>query len=168
MSMQVSIFVSAMKIVFAVIGKTSEPFIREGSALFAKRLGHYHAFDQLELPDVKGGGKLTPQALKEAEEQVFRKYFQPGDWIILLDEKGKEYSSRGFAQQIQKWMNAGPKRLVFVVGGAFGFSPGMYELANGKLSMSKMTTSHQLIRVVFLEQLYRAMTILNNEPYHND
>ena len=88
--------------------------------------------------------------------------------MVLLDEKGKRYTSRGFAQQMQKWMNAGPKRLVFIVGGAFGFSPKMYEKANGLLSMSEMTTSHQLIRVVFLEQIYRAFTILNNEPYHND
>jgi len=157
-----------MKIVFTVIGKTSEPFLREGAQLFAGRLKHYISFEYAELPDVKGGGKLNPQALKEAEADVFLKFFQPGDTIVLLDEKGKEYHSRGFATQLQKWMNAGPKRLVFVVGGAFGFSDRMYAAAQSKLSMSKMTTSHQLIRVVFLEQLYRGMTILNNEPYHND
>lgn len=166
--MQVSIFVGHMKIVFTVIGKTSEPFLREGAQLFAGRLKHYISFEYAELPDVKGGGKLSPQALKEAEADVFLKFFQPGDTIVLLDEKGKEYHSRGFATQLQKWMNAGPKRLVFVVGGAFGFSDRIHAAAQSKLSMSKMTTSHQLIRVVFLEQLYRGMTILNNEPYHND
>ena len=92
----------------------------------------------------------------------------PGDRLILLDENGKQYSSRDFASQVQKWMNSGPKRLVFVVGGAFGFSAEMYAIAEGKLSLSPMTTSHQLVRVLFLEQLYRAFTILNNEPYHND
>ena len=129
---------------------------------------HYISLEYAELSDVKGGGKLSPHALKEAEAEVFLKFFQPGDAIVLLDEKGKEYHSRGFAAQIQKWMNAGPKRLVFVVGGAFGFSERLYTAAQSKLSMSKMTTSHQLIRVVFLEQLYRGMTLLNNEPYHND
>ena len=157
-----------MKIVFTVIGKTSEPFIWEGIQLFAGRLKHYISLEYAELSDVKGGGKLSPHALKEAEAEVFLKFFQPGDAIVLLDEKGKEYHSRGFAAQIQKWMNAGPKRLGFVVGGAFGFSERLYTAAQSKLSMSKMTTSHQLIRVVFLEQLYRGMTLLNNEPYHND
>lgn len=157
-----------MKIVFTVIGKTSEPFIREGIQLFAGRLKHYISLEYAELSDVKGRGKLSPHALKEAEAEVFLKFFQPGDAIVLLDEKGKEYHSRGFAAQIQKWMNAGPKRLVFVVGGAFGFSERLHTAAQSKLSMSKMTTSHQLIRVVFLEQLYRGMTLLNNEPYHND
>lgn len=132
------------------------------------RLKHYAKFETVVVPDVKGGGKLAPGPLKEAEAAAFEKFFQPGDAIVLLDENGKSYDSRGFAGQLQKWMNAGPKRLVFVVGGAFGFAPATYERAQAKLSMSPMTTSHQLIRVVFLEQLYRAFTILNNEPYHND
>lgn len=166
--MQVSIFVVAMKIVFAVIGKTSEPYIAEGMGTFEKRLGHYAGYETVVVPDVKGGGKLSPEALKLAEGQAFEKILKPGDHVVLLDEKGKTYTSRGFADQMQKWMNQGPKRLVFIVGGAFGFSPQMYALAHAKLSMSSMTTSHQLIRVVFLEQLYRAHTILNNEPYHND
>lgn len=157
-----------MKIVFLVIGKTSERYLSEGMAQFESRLKHYSPFETIVVPDIKGGGKRTTEVLKELEFEAFRKHFQPGDWMVLLDEKGKRYTSRGFAQQMQKWMNAGPKRLVFIVGGAFGFSPKMYEKANGLLSMSEMTTSHQLIRVVFLEQIYRAFTILNNEPYHND
>ena len=120
------------------------------------------------VPDVKVRGKRSAEVVKQFESEAFQKHFQAGDWVVLLDEKGKRYHSRGFAQQLQKWMNGGPKRLVFVVGGAFGFSPDLYERANAMLSMSEMTTSHQLIRVVFLEQLYRAFTILNNEPYHND
>ena len=166
--MQVSIFVGLMKIVFLVIGKTSEPWIQEGMSLFQSRLKHYSKSEITVVPDIKGGGKLSPEALKIAEGQAFQKNLQPGDHVVLLDEKGKTYTSRAFSVQMQKWMNAGPKRLVFVVGGAFGFSEEMYSLAQSKLSMSSMTTSHQLIRVLFLEQLYRAFTILNNEPYHND
>ena len=166
--MQVSIFVVHMKIVFLVIGKTSERFIADGMSMFESRLGHYGSYQTVIVPDVKGGGKLSKEALKQAEGQLFLKQIKPGDTVVLLDENGKTYDSRGFAKQMQKWMNAGPKRLVFVVGGAFGFSPELYAKADSKLSMSAMTTSHQLIRVVFLEQLYRGFTIINNEPYHND
>lgn len=157
-----------MKIVFLVIGKTSERWIEDGMNVFLKRLKHYQKTEFHDLPDVKGGGKMTPEALKEAEAAVYEKYIESTDTVVLLDENGKEYHSRGFANQIQKWRNAGPKRLVFIVGGAFGFAPSMYARANAQVSMSKMTTSHQLIRVIFLEQLYRAMTILRGEPYHND
>jgi 23S rRNA (pseudouridine1915-N3)-methyltransferase len=136
--------------------------------VFLKRLKHYQKTEFHALPDVKGGGKMSPEALKEAEAAVYEKYLESTDTVVLLDENGKEYHSRGFANQIQKWRNAGPKRLVFIVGGAFGFAPSMYTRANAQVSMSKMTTSHQLIRVIFLEQLYRAMTILRGEPYHND
>ena len=136
--------------------------------VFLKRLKHYQKTEFLVLPDIKGGGKMTAEALKEAEAAVYEKYIESTDTVVLLDENGKEYHSRGFANQIQKWRNAGPKRLVFIVGGAFGFAPSMYARANAQVSMSKMTTSHQLIRVIFLEQLYRAMTILRGEPYHND
>jgi 23S rRNA (pseudouridine1915-N3)-methyltransferase len=157
-----------MKIVFLVIGKTSERWIEDGMNVFLKRLMHYQKTEFHAFPDVKGGGKMSPEALKEAEAAVYEKYIESTDTVVLLDENGKEYNSRGFANQIQKWRNAGPKRLVFIVGGAFGFAPSMYARANAQVSMSKMTTSHQLIRVIFLEQLYRAMTILRGEPYHND
>ena len=157
-----------MKIVFLVIGKTSERWIEDGMNVFLNRLKHYQKTEFHALPDVKGGGKMSPEALKEAEAAVYEKYIESTDTVVLLDENGKEYHSRGFANQIQKWRNAGPKRLVFIVGGAFGFAPSMYARANAQVSMSKMTTSHQLIRVIFLEQLYRAMTILRGEPYHND
>lgn len=157
-----------MKVVFLAIGKTSERYLTEGIQQFQNRLKHYHKLEWVELADVKGGSKLTSDQLKIAEGQLFMNHIQPGDTVVLLDEKGKQYSSRAFAAQFQKWMNAGPKRIVFVVGGAFGFSEEMYAKAAAKLSMSTMTTSHQLIRLIFVEQLYRAATILNNEPYHND
>ena len=157
-----------MKIVFLVIGKTSERFISDGMSIFESRLSHYGKYETLVVSDVKGGAKMSSDALKIEEGRAFKKYLLPGDRLILLDEKGKQYSSRDFAGQVQKWMNSGPKRLVFVVGGAFGFSAEMHGIAEGKLSLSSMTTSHQLVRVLFLEQLYRAFTILNHEPYHND
>ena len=157
-----------MKIVFLVIGKTSERYLSEGMAQFEGRLKHYSPYEIIVVLDVQVRGKRSAEVVKQFESEAFEKHFQAGDWVVLLDEKGKRYHSRGFAQQLQKWMNGGPKRLVFVVGGAFGFSRDLYERANAMLSMSEMTTSHQLIRVVFLEQLYRAFTILNNEPYHND
>jgi 23S rRNA (pseudouridine1915-N3)-methyltransferase len=157
-----------MKIVFLIIGKTSERFISDGMSMFESRLRYYGKYETLVVPDVKGGGKMNSDTLKIEEGRAFQKHLLPGDRLILLDENGKQYSSRDFASQVQKWMNSGPKRLVFVVGGAFGFSAEMYAIAEGKLSLSPMTTSHQLVRVLFLEQLYRAFTILNNEPYHND
>lgn len=157
-----------MKIVFLVIGKTSERWLKEGIELYLKRLQHYQDTSLIILPPVKGGGKILPDILKEEEAQVFQKFIAPSDFIVLLDEKGQQYDSRGFANQIQKWRNSGPKRLVFLVGGAFGFSSSLFTRANAVLSMSSMTTSHQLIRIVFLEQLYRVMTILRGEPYHND
>ena len=157
-----------MKIVFLVIGKTSERFILDGMSIFESRLRHYGKYETFVMPDIKGGAKMSSDALKIEEGRAFKKYLLPGDRLILLDEKGKQYSSRDFAGQVQKWMNSGPKRLVFVVGGAFGFSAEMHGIAEGKLSLSSMTTSHQLVRVLFLEQLYRAFTILNHEPYHNE
>ena len=157
-----------MKTVFVVTGKTSEKYLEQGMSQFQKRLNHYTRFEYVELPEIKGGGKLSPERLKEAEGEQLLQVMQPGDFLVLLDERGATYTSRKFAQQFQKWMNAGPKRILFAVGGAFGFSPAVYAAAQQQLSMSSMTTSHQLIRLVFLEQLYRAYTILNNEPYHND
>lgn len=157
-----------MKTVFVVTGKTSEKYLMQGMSQFQKRLNHYTRFDYLELPDIKGGGKFTPEKLKDAEGEQLLQLVQPGDFLVLLDERGATYTSRTFAAQMQKWMNAGPKRIVFAVGGAYGFSPAVYAAAQQQLSLSSMTTSHQLIRLVFLEQLYRAHTILNNEPYHND
>ncbi|MGA0245135.1 MAG: 23S rRNA (pseudouridine(1915)-N(3))-methyltransferase RlmH [Schleiferiaceae bacterium] len=157
-----------MKIVFLVIGKTSERWMKEGIEVYLNRLQHYQDTALIALPDVKGGGKMRPDILKDAEAKSFQKFIVPSDLVVLLDEKGRQYDSRGFAKQIQKWRNSGPKRLIFLVGGAYGFSSSIITRANAVLSMSAMTTSHQLIRIVFLEQLYRAMTILQGEPYHND
>jgi 23S rRNA (pseudouridine1915-N3)-methyltransferase len=149
-----------------VIGATADDYIKEGIAIFDKRINRYVPF-RIELINSPKKWK-DPEDLKRQEAMLIQSKLQSGDRLILLDEKGREESSRGFAQWLQKQMNAGPKRLVFVVGGAYGFSPDLVRKAQGKISLSKMTFSHQMVRLFFVEQLYRAFSILNNEPYHND
>lgn len=157
-----------MEIVLRVMGKTSESYLKEGTEVYLKRLKRYVKFSMEEIPDLKGMKNRSPQEQNEAEGEVLLKTIVPSDLVILLDENGTMYTSRGFSEQIQKWMNAGPSRIVFIVGGPYGFSEQVYRRANGKLSLSKMTFSHQMIRVFFTEQIYRAFTILKNEPYHHD
>ena len=157
-----------MKVTLICIGKTDDKYIQEGCEVYIKRLQHYFKTEVSIIPDLKNVHKMDTQERKKKECQLILKQIETSDTVILLDEKGKEFSSRAFAQDIQKKMNSGAKRVVFVIGGAFGFSDQMYQRATGKLSLSKMTFSHQMVRLFFLEQLYRANTILNNEPYHND
>lgn len=157
-----------MKVTLICIGKTDDKYIQEGCEVYIKRLQHYFKTEVSIIPDLKNVHKMDTQERKKKECQLILKQIETSDTVILLDEKGKEFSSRAFAQDIQKKMNSGAKRVVFVIGGAFGFSDEMYQRATGKLSLSKMTFSHQMVRLFFLEQLYRANTILNNEPYHND
>lgn len=149
------------------MGDTHMDFVKEGEVLFEKRLSHYTSkISMLDIPVIKGK-KMAPQQLKKLEGEQILSRIKPGDFLILLDEKGKTYDSKKFANTLQGWMNRGPKRLVFVVGGAFGFSEDVYQKCDAKLSLSSMTFSHQLIRLIFLEQIYRAFTILKGEPYHN-
>ncbi len=157
-----------MKVTLICIGKTDDKYIQEGCEVYIKRLQHYFKTEVSIIPDLKNVHKMDTQERKKKEGQLILKQIEKSDTVILLDEKGKEFTSRQFAQDIQKKMNSGAKRVVFVIGGAFGFSDEMYQRATGKLSLSKMTFSHQMVRLFFLEQLYRANTILNNEPYHND
>jgi len=157
-----------MKAILICIGKTDDKYIQEGCSIYLNRLKHYFKTELQIIPDLKNIHKMDSQERKRKEGELIAKQFVAGDYIVLLDEKGKEFTSRGFATEIQKRMNMGVKRLVFVVGGAFGFSEEIYQKSNSKISLSKMTFSHQMIRLFFLEQLYRANTILNNEPYHND
>lgn len=157
-----------MEIVLRVMGKTSEKYLREGTEVYLKRLKRYVRFSMTEIPDLKGMKNRNPQEQNSAEGEVLLKDIAPSDFVILLDENGKRYSSRGFSNQLQKWMNAGPSKIVFLVGGPFGFSEEVYNRANGKVSLSDMTFSHQMIRLFFTEQIYRAFTILKNEPYHHD
>lgn len=157
-----------MKITLLAIGKTNARFLQEGIDQYTKRLSHYIPFELKILPDVKTTKALTNEKQKEMEGQMFLSAIGQGDWVTLLDEKGKEYTSREFASYIDKKTITIPKNLIFIIGGPYGFSQEMYNRANEKLSLSKMTFSHEMIRLFFVEQIYRAMTILKGEPYHHD
>lgn len=157
-----------MKVVLVVIGKTDEAYLRTGIEKFENRLKHYLPYEMQVIPDLKKTKNLSTSQQKAMEGQLILQAFRPGDHIVLLDEKGKEYRSVEFAGMLEKQMLAGLKRLVFVIGGPYGFSDEIYAKANGKISLSKMTYSHQMVRLIFAEQVYRAMTILKNEPYHHE
>lgn len=156
-----------MKVEFWVIGKTNESYLRQGIELYVKRLSHYLPFKMIVIPDVKTSKGTKPVQLKAKEGEAILQKLKSEDLLILLDEKGKSFNSVDFAQYLDQLLMRPGRRLIFLVGGAFGFSEALYERAQGKLSLSKMTFSHQMIRLFFVEQLYRAMTILRNEPYHN-
>lgn len=157
-----------MKVECWWIGKTSEAYLKEGTSQYEKRLRHYLPFATELIPDVKGAGKMSPDKLKEREAQLVLQRLQPQDGLILLDEHGKMLRSIELAQWLDRQLQMPYRRLIFLIGGAFGFHEQLYQRANGKLSLSKMTFSHQMVRLFLLEQLYRAMTILRNEPYHNE
>ena len=156
-----------MKIELLLIGKTSYPYISEGMDVYGKRLAKYFPFSVEILESPKQWSNLPPEQLKEKEGEMVLKRLTTDDFLVMLDEKGKEFTSEQFAAQMEKWLNQSKKRMVFLVGGAFGFSPAMYARADAKLALSKMTFSHQMIRIFVLEQIYRGMSILHNEPYHN-
>ncbi len=157
-----------MEIVFLLTGATDETYLKEGMEKYASRISHYIRFSTAEIKLNRREMKKPPDELMKAEAAAVEKYLEPGDFLVILDEHGRQYSSREFSGFLQKKMNAGTKRLIFLVGGAWGFDPAIKKRAGASLSVSKMTFPHQLIRVIFMEQLYRAFTILRNEPYHND
>lgn len=157
-----------MKIKLIAVGKTDEAFLEEGIDKYLKRLKHYHPFEVIIIPNVKQGGKYTADNLKEAEGKLILQKIQEGDHVVLLDDKGKHFTSAEFAGYLQKKMNVVSSNLIFVIGGAFGFSPALYERANEQMSLSKMTFSHQMVRLFFVEQLYRGFTILRGEKYHHE
>lgn len=157
-----------MKVVLIMHGKTTQSAVAELEREYFQRLSHYWPFEHKVIPDLKNSKKLSFNQVAEEEGKLLLKEVQAGDWLVLLDEKGKELHSRAFAKQIQQWFNQSPKRLVFCIGGPYGFSPEVYQRANYKLSLSRMTFSHQIVRALFGEQLYRAATILKGEPYHHD
>lgn len=156
-----------MQITLLAIGKTDDKQLQLLIDTYQKRLSHYVKFDFEIIPDLKNTKNLSETQQKEKEGEALLKKIQTSDRVLLLDENGKQFSSVAFSQQIQKHMNAGIKRLVFIIGGPYGFSPAMYQRADQKLSLSTMTFSHQMVRLFFIEQLYRAFTILRNEPYHH-
>lgn len=156
-----------MKIKLILVGKTQQGFVTEGFEVYRKRTVNYLPFEEVVIPVLKNTKNFTPEEFKEKEGELILKKIEEQDYTVLLDENGKTFDSVGFAGFIQQRMNSGIKVLNFVVGGAYGFSSEVYQKADAKISLSKMTFSHQIIRVIFMEQLYRAMTILRNEPYHN-
>ncbi|MBD5173976.1 MAG: 23S rRNA (pseudouridine(1915)-N(3))-methyltransferase RlmH [Bacteroidales bacterium] len=157
-----------MEIVLLTVGKTTIDFVLDGIAEYTKRLKHYVPYSIQMLPDIKKTASLSVERQKEAEGEMIISKLLPGDHVILLDERGKEYSSMEFATFLEKQMVAGRKRLIFVVGGPYGFSRAVYDRADGKISLSKMTFNHEMVRLFFTEQVYRAMTILRGEPYHHE
>ena len=156
-----------MNIRLVVVGKTDIDYIQRGIEEYTSRLKHYTGFELSVIPTVKNAGSLRPEELKEREGELILKQMERADMTILLDEHGREMTSVGFADYLQRQMNAGVRILCFVIGGAFGFSPAVHAAANGKISLSQMTFNHQMVRLFFVEQLYRAHTILRHEKYHN-
>lgn len=157
-----------MKITFICIGKTGKGFLESGENEYLQRLRHYCKLDRIEIPDIKNAKKLSFEQLKKMEGIEILNKIPSSDEVILLDEHGNQFSSKEFSTFMQKKMNQGGKGISFIVGGAYGFSDEVYERATGKISLSKMTFSHQMIRMIFFEQLYRCFTILKGEPYHHE
>ena len=157
-----------MKIKLIVVGKTHKSFLLEGEQEYVKRMKKYISFEKIEISDLKNAKNLTLNQIKQEEGQLILSKLDKGAMLVLLDEKGKEYTSVNFANWIQSEMNRGHKSINFVVCGAYGFSEEIYQIANQKIALSKMTFSHQMVRLFFIEQVYRAYTILNNEPYHHE
>lgn len=158
-----------MKTVLLVMGRTVEPHFVAAIGDYVCRVRRYLSFAVEEIPGLKNTRSLSEEVQKEKESELFLKAFRPGDYVVLLDEGGEEMGSVEFAGYMRQKMNTvGKQRLVFVVGGPYGFSPKVYGVAQEKLSLSRMTFSHQMIRLLFVEQLYRAMTILHGTPYHHE
>lgn len=156
-----------MNIKLIAVGKTDNPALQQLISTYEKRLSYYINFELQLLPDIKNSKSLSEEQQKIKEGELILSYVEPSHHLILLDERGKEYTSIAFADELQKKMNTGIKQLTFIIGGPYGFSQAVYQRANSKLSLSKLTFSHQMIRLFFVEQLYRAFTILRNEPYHH-
>jgi 23S rRNA (pseudouridine1915-N3)-methyltransferase len=156
-----------LKVELLWIGKSVGKHVTEGVREFEKRISRYHGFDIREIPHLKNADKLKPLEVKKKESELILSKLNSDDFVVLLDENGKLLTSVKFAEFIQNKMVQSVKKVVFVIGGAYGFDEMVYKRANYKLALSPMTFSHQLIRVIFLEQLYRANTIIRNEPYHN-
>lgn len=157
-----------MKIKCICAGKTTDSYIIEGIEKFTKRLKHYASFELIEIPEVKGSNNKGKDFQKDEESKLFISKIDKNDFVVLLDEKGKQFTSRDFADSLQNKMNRSISSISFIIGGPFGFNQTMYELAQEKISLSKMTFSHQMVRLFFVEQLYRAFSIINGQKYHHD
>ena len=157
-----------MDIQLLTVGKTNQGYIQVGIDEYCKRLKRYIAFSIISLPDIKSSKCLSEALQQEKEGEIILNYLSPSDMAILLDEHGKEYTSVEFAKFLQKTFASGRKRAVFIVGGPYGFSEAVYRRADTKCSLSKMTFTHEMVRLFFTEQVYRAMTIIKGEPYHHE
>ncbi len=157
-----------MKVLFLVIGRTVEKRLTSLIDDYVQRVKHYVPFDMEVIPELKNTKALSAEQQKEREGELLQKQLREGDYVVLLDEGGREFRSVEFADYLQKKQSVAARRLVFIVGGPYGFSPAVYALAREKVSLSKMTFSHQMVRLFFVEQVYRAMTILRGEPYHHE
>ncbi|MBS1501387.1 MAG: 23S rRNA (pseudouridine(1915)-N(3))-methyltransferase RlmH [Bacteroidetes bacterium] len=157
-----------MKITILIVGKTEEAWLREGISKYLNRLRHYTRIDFIEIPELKNTKGLSPDQQKEKEASLILPKLLPTDQVILLDERGTELSSKQFAAFLDKKALSSVNNLVFVVGGPYGFDPSVYERANDKISLSRMTLTHQMVRLFFTEQLYRAFTIIKGEQYHHE
>jgi 23S rRNA (pseudouridine1915-N3)-methyltransferase len=156
-----------MHALLVLVGKTNDSRIISLIEDYTKRINRYHRLDIQVVPELKNKGKMSEKIQKQKEGALILEKLKAGDWVILLDEKGKTFDSIGFSQYINTRRSGSHKRMVFIVGGPYGFSEEMYARGQEKITLSSMTFSHQMIRVFFLEQLYRANTLLNNEPYHH-
>lgn len=157
-----------MKVTFLVVGRTIDKHLTTLINDYAEHVKHYVPFEMVVVPELKNTKALSAEQQKERESELLQKQLRPGDHIVLLDEGGREFRSMEFAAYLEKKQAQAARRLVFIVGGPYGFAPAIYALANEKVSLSKMTFSHQMVRLFFVEQLYRAMTILRGEPYHHE
>lgn len=157
-----------MKITLLTVGKTDKDWVRQGLDIYVSRLKHYIPFSIVEIPELKNVSALSKDLIKSKEGELILKNIRPTDDVILLDEKGKQYTSVELAKIIQDKISYAGKDIIFIIGGAYGFSDAVYQRANSKLSLSKMTFSHQMVRAIFAEQIYRAFTIMRGEPYHHE
>jgi 23S rRNA (pseudouridine1915-N3)-methyltransferase len=157
-----------MKLQFVVIGKTLDKHLDALIQEYAGRVKHYLPFEMEVIPELKNTKSLSFEQQKQREAELLQKTFREGDYVVLLDENGREFTSVEFANYLQQKQSVAARRLVFVVGGPYGFAPEIYALAKEKISLSRMTFSHQMVRLFFVEQLYRGLTILRGEPYHHE
>ena len=157
-----------MKITLLTVGKTDKDWVRQGMDIYASRMKHYFPFFIVEIPELKNVSSLSEEQIKTKEGELILKNVKPADDVILLDERGREHSSMEFAKVLQDKISYNGKDMVFVIGGAYGFSEAVRQRAASKMSLSRMTFSHQMVRAIFVEQLYRAFTIMKGEPYHHE
>jgi 23S rRNA (pseudouridine1915-N3)-methyltransferase len=157
-----------MKITLLTVGKTDKDWVKQGIDIYASRMKHYFPFSIVEISELKNASSLSQEQIKTKEGELILKNLKPSDDVILLDERGREFSSMEFAKVLQDKISYNGKDIVFVIGGAYGFAETVKQRSNSKISLSRMTFSHQMVRAIFVEQLYRAFTIMKGEPYHHE